>query len=158
MNSEEPMTPETNPRPSLELTESDLKMLESAAKWARLLAIVGFVGLGFMVLLAFTFGSLMSVLIPEDMDMALPVPVAFYAGLYLFFAIIYFFPVLYLYNFARSTQKAIAQMDQSKLSSALRSLNSHYRYIGVLMLIVLALYGLFFAIALMGVMFAGLAG
>ena len=154
---EEPISFEPTPEPtSLTIADSDLKTLESAAKWARLLAIIGFVGLGLMVVLAFSMGSLMAVFMPPGMD--LPVPVAFYAAVYLFFAIVYFFPVLYLFNFARNTQQAIREMSQPKLTSALQSLNAHYRFIGILMLILMGLYGVLLLFGILGALLAGVTG
>ena len=55
-------------------------------------------------------------------------------------AIIYFFPCLYLLRFSNQTKTALASDDQTKLTSAFKNLKSMFRFVGVLTIIVIAIY------------------
>jgi carbon starvation protein CstA len=58
----------------------------------------------------------------------------------LILAVIYFFPVLFLFRFSKRTGHAIQTLDKEELHKAFRSLKSHFVYIGVLIIIVLLCY------------------
>ena len=81
------------------LTKSTLNWLFDAARWARFLAIMGFVFVGFMVLAGIFIGPVLSFL---NEDMSLPagnpqISGSLIAGIYLIIAILYvllFIPIL----------------------------------------------------------------
>ncbi len=73
---------------------------------------------------------------------------------YLFFAVIYFFPVLYLFKFSKKMKLALSIKNDEKLADALEMLKSHYKFIGVFMIILLSLYALLFVVGMMGVALA----
>jgi hypothetical protein len=117
---------------------------------------VGFVFLGIMVLMGFSMGALMSMFSTEDM--MIPFSPALFGFIYLIFAIIYFFPLLYLYQFASRAQRAARDMDSMELTGSLMKLNAHFRYVSILVIILLCLYALVFLIAILMGGLAGLAG
>ena len=71
---------------------------------------------------------------------------SFITFLYLIMAGIYFFPVYYLYQFASRIKFALREKDNEKLTSSLEYLKSHYKFMGVLALIMVSLYGVIFII------------
>jgi len=64
----------------------------------------------------------------------------------LIFAAIYFFPMLYLLKFSQHTKKAIATLDANELLLAFKNLKSYWVYLGILVIIILAIYILVFAV------------
>jgi len=128
--------------------------LLETAKWARFLAIVGFVFLGLMVVggifaftaMAGTFGS------TESSFSGLLLS-GFGAGMAVFYVLIafmWFFPLLFLLRFANRMRMAVQGNDQQALSVAAQNLKVFFRYIGIITIVVLSLYALFFLIAIMG--------
>ena len=121
--------------------------LTESAKWARFLAIVGFVMVGLLVLLALGVGAFMGTL---GAMMDFPFPGVFISVLYLIIAALYFFPVLYLYNFASLTLKSLQVNNQEVLAKAFHNLRANLRFMGILTIVVLGLYVLLILIAIAG--------
>jgi uncharacterized BrkB/YihY/UPF0761 family membrane protein len=87
----------------LHLNHTALDYLRESAKWSMFLAILGFIGIGFLALVAIIMTSVMSVM-PDT-----PGPLGAVKGVvsifYLVIAVIYLFPVYYLYRYASNTKK-----------------------------------------------------
>jgi Family of unknown function (DUF5362) len=129
--------------------------LTETAKWAKFMAIMGFIGCGFMVLFSLFIGSFLSAafLRMGGGTAGLGYMGGFLSFIYIVIAIVYFFPCLYLYNFASKMQVALRSNDQDLLSLSFRNLKSCYRFVGILMIIVLALWVLGAVLALIGLAF-----
>jgi len=133
----------------LQIDQPVTTYLGETAKWAKFLAIIGFVFCGIMAIIAVFAGSLMSTAFGSmggDGGMS----GIFVTLLYLVIAALYFFPCLYLFHFANKMQRALRQNDQGSLTDSFRNLKSCYKFLGILMIIVLA----FYAIALIVGLFA----
>ena len=130
----------------LQFNGPSLDFLKETAKWAQFLSILGFVGIGFMVLLALFIGTLLSFLPGGEM---MPFPPALFSVIYLLFALFYFFPILYLYRFASSMLKAIRLESQTDLQYSFSQLKAHYRFFGILTAVILGINVLFFLFALL---------
>ncbi|TPG40163.1 hypothetical protein [Flavobacterium pectinovorum] len=136
----------------LQLDQTARDFLKETAKWAYILSIIGYVGIGLMLLLAVFAGSIFS-----SMGSAMPgmgglggsfgIIMAF---VYVFIAAIYFFPIYYLNKFAVNAKRAFRDNDSEALTNALGYLKSHYKFIGILMLAIMVLYGLIFVVAILG--------
>ena len=133
------------------LVTSEMKnYLLEAAKWAKFLAIVGFVFIGLLVRGAFTFGSIISTLMGGMGNSSAMGASGFAAGgagiimtvYFLLIALLYFFPCLYLYQFATRTQNAIRANLEFDLAYAFSRLKSFFKFIGILFIIILAFYAL----------------
>ncbi len=135
----------------LGLSSQSISFLDTASKWAKFLAIVGFVFIGLFVIMAFTAGALFS-------QLPTPVPGALFTVIFLIVAVISFFPIYYIFNFAVKTQRAIKSNDTSTLTSAFENLKSHYKFMGILTIIYLSIYVPFLLIALAGGAFAAASG
>lgn len=131
--------------------------LAETAKWAKFLAIVGFVMTGLMVILSFFAGAIMTFYSTAmgGAEGAMP-PMAggFLTVLYLLLALLFFFPYLYLYNFATKMQAALRSSTQEELTKSFANLKSCFKFVGVVTLVLLAFYALAFVIGLI----AGIAG
>ena len=117
--------------------------LSEAAKWARFLAICGFVLLGLMVV----YGIVMSFVI-ADMAGAMSQYDSTYSanslknimgiGMIIFYiicAVIAFFPYYFLLRFANKMKAALVSNDQDALNGSFQNLKILYRYMGILMII-----------------------
>lgn len=126
----------------LQLTEVIKSNLVEAAKWAKFIAIMGFIGIGIMVVFGMFFGTIMGMVSRlEGSETTLP---SFFGGIitvvYILLALLYFFPVKYLYDFSSKVKRAVELSDQDLFSEGILKLKSHYKYIGILMIVMLALY------------------
>jgi len=137
-NFEQPLS-----RRELQLTEVIKSNLVEAAKWAKFIAIIGFIGTGFMVIVGLFFGTIMGMVnrLEGTETAALPSFVgAVVAVVYILLALLYFFPLKYLYDFSSKVKRAIEITDQDLFSEAILKLKSHYKYIGILMIVMICLY------------------
>lgn len=121
-------------------------ILAETAKWAKFLAIVGFIWLGLMAILGLFAGSMIAMMMSSmgGMSGGPAMGGGFITITFLFFVVLYFFPILYLYQFASGAQKALASGSDSQIEVAFDALRKHYRFIGILMIIILAFYALTF--------------
>jgi len=66
---------------------------------------------------------------------------------YVIMSAIYFFPILYLYKFSNDLKGALNGNNGSQLELALGNLKSHYKFIGILTIVMLGIYLLAFLFA-----------
>lgn len=123
--------------------------LAETAKWGYFLSIVGFIGIGLMVLAGLFMGTFMSTLGASAGAMGLISPM-FITVLYLILAAVYFFPVLYLYKFSTQMKVALRSDNESELTSAFQNLKSLYKFMGILTAVVLGIYALLFVFGMIG--------
>ena len=72
--------------------------------------------------------------------------------MYIFFALIIFFPSLYLFNFSSKMRKAFQNNDQQVLSDSLKSLKSFFKFYGIFTVIILSIYALAIIAGIIGAM------
>lgn len=122
----------------LKLTSAAKRFLSETASWARFIAILGFVGIAIMVVFALFAGTIFN-----NLPQAQTMPFDFgyvMSGVYLLIAILYIFPVLYLYQFSAKMKNALQSKDDEILAIAFEKLKSHYKFIGVFSIIMISLY------------------
>lgn len=61
-----------------------------------------------------------------------------------------FFPLLYLFQFANRMKMALAANNQEALNDSFLNLKRHFRYIGILVIILLAMYALILVMIVFG--------
>lgn len=143
----------------LHLTPWAKNFLLETAKWAKFLAIVGFIFLGLFVILAFSMGAIMSSfseLGGDEFDVFAGMGAGAITVSYLLIALLYFFPTLYLYRFATKTKMALQLSNSEELTDGLENLKSTFKFMGIMTIVVLAIYGLLLLIVLGTVGFAAL--
>jgi hypothetical protein len=148
-----PLSP-SSPGTMLHIDDQSRFFLGQSAKWAKFLAIVGFVYCGLIIIMAFFIGTLFSMFSPGNMDgmngsapgMGM-VGGGFFTVFFIAFAILYFFPCLYLFNFANKMQAALQASDQGSLTVSFQNLRANLRFMGILVIIGICLYGLALIIA-----------
>jgi hypothetical protein len=127
--------------------------LGETAKWAKFLAILGFIFCGLFVLGGLFAGSILSGAMGRfggDSSRISGVALSF---IYILGALLYFFPCLYLFNFASKMQVALRNNDQQQMTQSFKNLKSCYKFVGILMIVILAFYALALIITIVG--FAG---
>ncbi len=122
--------------------------LRETAKWAKFLSIVGFVGLGLILVVVLFAGSMVASYSSS------PLTAAFSGGgtlqiiLLLVMVALYFFPCLFMFNFSSKMLRALHNNDQYTLVASFRQLKLCYKFIGILTLVLISIYALIFVIGL----------
>ncbi len=132
--------------------------LKETAKWAKFFAIIGFVFLALFVVLGLTMGTLMANFMPPSEIPGANLGAGFFSAYFIAIAALYFFPCYYLLKFANNMKQALASDDQAALAVSFRNLKSCYKFIGILMAIVLGLYAFIIIISLIVGVAGGIAG
>jgi len=126
--------------PVLILDDTAKYFLQSAAKWANFLGIVGFILTGLIVLVALFIGSIISMIAklqPTPMPMGFG---GFLTIIYLFIAAFYFFFSLYLYQFGARIKDGILFYNQMQVTAGFEKLKSFFKLWGITTIIIMALY------------------
>jgi uncharacterized membrane protein YjgN (DUF898 family) len=121
--------------------------LSEAAKWAKFLAICGFIFLGLMVVygivvsfvvvkMANTMSRFDTTANENSLKNMMGIGMIIF---YLVFAVIAFFPYYFLLRFANKMKAALISNDQDALNGSFQNLKILYRYMGILMIISLVL-------------------
>lgn len=134
---------ETTPAPEhgMVLTQEALYYLNEGAGWAKFLGILGFVACGIILIAAIFAGSIFNTIGRMSPN---PTAMPAFAGvfisiIYVLMAILYFFPALYLYQFADNMQQAIKLTDNTQIAIAANKLKSYFKFWGIFTIICLAL-------------------
>lgn len=122
----------------IEIEQETIKHLNTTRKWAMFLAIIGFIILGLIVIIGLIAGTFLTAFNSGGKDLGIPESLMFVPILLL--AVIYFFPVLFLFRFSKHTSHAVQTLDKLEFHKAIKNLKSFFVYIGVLIIIILSLY------------------
>lgn len=122
--------------------EGALEMLRLTKPWVRFLSVLGFIGLGF-ALLGGIGVAVLSVL-PVGGKSFGPQMLGFGVG-YIALALVYLPPVLYLSRYASRIGRLLNSGSPEDLQDALKAQKSFWKFVGVLTLVMIALYALVFA-------------
>lgn len=136
----------------LQLSDAGRHFLRSIGKWATFLSIIGFIFIAFMLLAG--LGFLMSGNEMQSDNAFGGMGMGVLGGMYVLFALVYFMPVFYLFQFATKIRRAFQDHDGVLLNEALESLKSHYKFMGIFTIIFLSLY----IIGIVGAIVFGLSG
>ncbi|MFN7045576.1 MAG: hypothetical protein ACK4M1_10295 [Flavobacterium sp.] len=130
---------------NLELNQLAKEALREDAKWTFFLSIMGFIGVGLMVILAVFIAVKMSS-VPSELDPFASIGAAkgLISFIYFAFALFYFFPVYYLYNYSVKMKTALQVNDNNLLAEAFVNLKSHHKFIGITIIVILSLYLIIF--------------
>ena len=130
---------------NLNLDSAGISHLKETRSWTYFISIVAFIFMGLLLVMGIAGGSILTRMNP----MAAEVSGGVLVFTMLLMIAIYFFPIYFLFNFSRYSKMAIANNDSQSFAEAMRYLKLHYRYVGILLIIVLSIYLLVFIFALM---------
>lgn len=130
--------------------------LSVTARWARFLAIIGMVvlllGLVVTIMSATVFTTFFGVQTGNEnvsLNTITPGRIGFIVAA-LVMTLLVFFPLLYLLRFSGSMLNAIRANDQRMLNESFQNLKVYFRYLGILTITFMVLYGVIIAIGIMG--------
>ncbi len=131
----------------LSVDETSKAYLLDTARWTKFLSVVGFILLGLLIIVGFfTSFFLRSYSSQMGASFSSGILVVVYAVI----AVLYFFPTYYLFKFSVQIKAALLTGSQDVFNSALSYLRSAFRFIGIIMLIILGIYALIFIIGIIG--------
>lgn len=133
----------------LGLNDTIIGLLKETANWAYFISIIGFIGIGFMLIFGAMFGVIMGSM-PVNPYENIGVNVNYFGLIYVFIAVIYLMPVIYLFNFSRKMKAAIQSKNNELLTASFKNLKSHYKFVGILTIVVLSMYVLAFLFGSLG--------
>jgi len=119
---------------SLSITREMKENLLEMTKWSKFLAILGFVGLGMIVVSAIyglVIGSMSRYSYLENAGIA--------ALIYIAIAVVYYFPVNFLYKASVGIKDGLILSNKIDLESGIDNLKSHYKYIGITAIVLVSL-------------------
>jgi hypothetical protein len=124
----------------IEIDQETLNYLNTTRKWTMFLAILGFIAIGLLLIIGVVAGVFLSAFKTAAMPAGLGFPEWLVFVVILLFAVLYFFPVFYLFQFSRHTSNALQSLDKEEMKKAFKYLKSYYVFIGILTIVILALY------------------
>lgn len=120
----------------LKITDEIRRYWLETANWVLFLAVLLFISIG-LLLIGMFVGGIMSA------GNAVGGGIAFMVMFFLY-ALLLFFPAWYYYKFSTLTKQALNTGDNNALEDGFDYLKRFYRFIGILIIVVIALYVLFF--------------
>jgi len=136
----------------LTINENNKKDLLVAAQWAKVLAIFGYVGMGFMILVG--LGMLLGGSALGGSAASAGIPIGVLILLYFVLAAVYYLPVTYMYRMAKNFKEAINDSTQTSLDMGISYLAKFFKFSGYTVVGIIILY----AVVLVGSLIAGLGG
>lgn len=122
----------------IEIDQSTLNHLNTARKWAMFLAIISFIFLGLVASIALIAGTFLKTFSGGEKSLGIPDSLVYLPLIAM--ALIYFFPVLFLFRFSKFSHKAILTFDKLLLHKAIKNLKYYFAYIGILIIVIFTIY------------------
>jgi hypothetical protein len=144
---------------AMQLDGAAQQALKNTGKWAMFFAVLGFIGVGIIVLVGIVAGGAMML---AGSTFANEPSTGFTSGvfgggmmiMYIIIGSIYLFPLIKLFKFSQTIEVALKKQDDSMLSVALVNLNKHYKIMGYYTIVIFGIYVLIF---LGAIVFGGMA-
>ena len=123
------------------------EQLSEAARWARFLAIMGFIACGIMVVAGICTGIMYSYVSTVSNRYTYSGRVmntagrsGFLALVYIIMSAIFLFRCLYLYRFANKMRSGLQERSQQEVNESFRNLNKMFRYNGIMTIVLVLFY------------------
>jgi hypothetical protein len=155
---ESPIVPETSQSSGVAMSENMLRYLKEASPWIRFVAILGFIGCGFIVLFGLIFaitGSLLFSSLGGDFD---DFPAWVFAITFIPMGVLLFFPAYFTYNFGNKIRNYQFTNSTEDLELAFKNNKSLWKFYGILCIINLAFIPVNIIIAIVGGIAAAVSG
>ena len=123
-----------------ELTTVSAAYLLKAAKWAKFLAILGFIMTGLLVIAGIIMFFVLNIVNEEMVPLNMPFSPELLSVIYIVVAGIFMIPVFFLNSFANNAIKAVKSSNTEKMTSALKNLKNLFVFIGISTVVILVLY------------------
>ena len=125
----------------MEISQASKSYLKELSGWAMFLSVMGFITVGFLALAGIILPFIFSA-IPEiaEINPMFALGSIFLSIVYFLLALIYFFPVLYLFKFASKTKKALFQNSSEVIEDAFKNLKSSFKFVGIMTIVIISFY------------------
>lgn len=143
--------PSSKDESSLHIHKDMYEYLNTAAKWGNILAIIGFVMTGLGALFGlFGLVAIGAMATTSELGMISGLSTLMWVGLLVYFAILglYILPLLYLSRFASNLKTALYADNQDKLAVSFENLGKLFKFLGILTLVVIGVYIIFYVVML----------
>lgn len=127
------------------ITHNMVEALRQTKPWVRFISVLMFIALAFMILGALAMLVVGLVGMGNRMGMGGGVPMALLSLVYVVGAILYAPPAVFLWKYA-SNIGSMAQNQAWGMEQALKSQKSFWKYVGILMAVMIVLYVVVFAV------------
>lgn len=149
INPNSPYQPNPGSNPSiydrdLVITPTSGEFLRETAKWAKFLSILGLIGMGFyllMVVLFFLYSLGASTTYGNGFNTVAMLPLLITAIIVI---ALYIAPIWWLYKFGTNLTSALNTRNNDQLTTSFQFLKRHYKFIGIMAIVMLGLYILSF--------------
>lgn len=133
----------------LVLNSKSKSFLKEIANWSFFFSILGFLSILFFIVVAILVGTVYAPMLDMmTLQQGVSGSGTYVMILYLVIALLYFMPVLYLFKFSRKMKEALVTKSDETLAEALGNLKAHFKFIGVMTIIVISLYILIFVFSI----------
>ena len=135
----------------LQLSPTSQTFLSETAKWGKFISIIGFIGCGFIIIIAFFIPSIyssLSTLQGVPLQMASGSTIGITIG-YILISALLFFPCLFLYRFSTKMKVALKTVSQENFDASFKNLKSMFKFYGIFTIVMLSIYALIFIIVIL---------
>lgn len=115
-----------------------LNNLNATRKWTTFISVLGFIFLGLLISIGAITGTFLTAFKSQETNLGIPESIMLL--IFALTAIIYFFPVFFLFRFSRHTRNAVQRNDRDELYKASKNLRAFFTYIGIMAIIVITVY------------------
>lgn len=126
----------------MEIDEPIKSNMLEMARWTKFLAIVGFVFMGLMLFLGLLVGTLAGSLMSNYFGGLGGVGAIGIIFVFVIIISLYFYPTLALFKYSKLIRQALITNNKELFYMAMNWLKNMFKYMGILMIIVLSLYGI----------------
>ena len=119
--------------------------LKETAQWGKFLAIMGYVLMGILVLVALAMMVGMSALSKSTGHNIFSVWIGM---IYILLAGVYYVPITYLYRFSVQVKQAAENNNEEEYTAAFQNLKSLFKFMGIITIVMLAIYAVALVVAL----------
>ncbi|WP_423149415.1 hypothetical protein [Rubrolithibacter danxiaensis] len=123
--------------------------LYQSAKWCKLLAVIGFIFAAVLLFFAFSLSKALTFLEPV-FPLFEKIPKKGISTGFFVLSLIYFFPSLFLFQFAVNIKHGLAKNNSVKLTKAFLKMKSFFMFWGIVALVILIFYVLMIASVIVG--------
>ena len=135
----------TQPVENLFTINSEIKgYLLETSKWGKFLAIIGYVGMGLLLLLGLAFIVGFSIFSSVS---NVGFPMRIMGLIYILISVVYYFPVNYLYKFSIQFKQGFNSNNQQTITSGFENLKKLFKFMGIFTIVLLSIYALIIIVA-----------
>lgn len=136
----------------LQIDHVTASYLVETAKWNRFLAITWFILCGLILLAIIIFGAVAASQMERDFQGLGALTMGMMVIFYVIGSAIQIIPNIFRYRFATRMLRGIRTNDQAMVNSAFNNLRIYSKYWGIVTIVVVGIYLIFFILAMLGAM------